>query len=263
MVWMNSNLPCALPLPRGCLLVGLGVLGGLASHADAGQLFLGLAGTVDGQQFTYGKTVYVEGSRDQYTQAAGDADQTLPGLSAFAGYRWPLPGGSRLRLDAEVDVAWQRKRLDGHLEGTGYTWTDTWPEDWWLKRNTSYGVTARLGRSMEGAGFGLYALAGLRRIESEFSITETGCPGPELMCPPTPLASFSETVDRRHNAWTFGAGLERQLGERSSIQLEVRHTRYRRNSRDRLFEGGVVIPSALNGRETGAALRLLRYFQGS
>ena len=257
MVGMNLRLG-TLPI-RGCLL-GLCVLGALASQANEGRFYLGLGGTVDGQSFTYGKTVYAEANPGQTTSAEGDADQTLPGLAAFAGYRWLLPGESGLRLDAEVDVAWQRKRLDGHLEGTGYTWTDTWPEDWWLRRNTSYGITARLGSALKGTGFDLYALAGLRRIESAFSITETGCPGPELMCPPTPLASFTEQVDRKLNAWSLGAGLERSLGERLSVQLEVRHNRYRRGSKDRLFEGGVVIPSALSGRETGAALRLIRYF---
>lgn len=65
-------------------------------------------------------------------------------------------------------------------------------------------------------------------------------------------------MDRRLGAWTVGAGLERQLGERFAMQLEVRFLDHQRKSWDRLFEGGVIIPSTINGSEVGVALRLLR-----
>ena len=114
---------------------------------------------------------------------------------------------------------------------------------------------------MGNSDFGLYVLTGLRGVKTEFSITETGCPGADLQCPPTPLASFTEKVDRSFSAWTLGAGLERRLGERFAAQLEVRRTDYKRKSWDRLFdEGAVIIPSTLNGRETTTTLRLVRYF---
>ena len=241
------------------VLGALLALGGLGALAGPGGLYMGLGAGVDGQEFTYGKTVYTEEgrARGEVTSAEGDADQTLTTLGVFGGYRWDLPI-SGLHLSAEVDVAWHPNRLDGHLEGTGYTWTDTWPEDWWLQREFSYGLVLKLGGLLQRANFDLYALAGVRAVATEFSITETGCPGPDLQCPPTPLASFTEAVDRRLGAWTVGAGLERQLGERFAMQLEVRFLDHQRKSWDRLFEGGVIIPSTINGSEVGVALRLLR-----
>ena len=260
MVWNNSN---ALRIAQRWLLGGLSALGVLTAQAEEGRFYLGLGADADAQEFTYGKTVYTPESltRNEVTSAEGDADQTLFTLGAFGGYRWPLPGSGGLHLSAEIDVAFHPKKLQGRLEGTGYTWTDTWPEDWWLKRNYSYGFTLKLGGPLGNSDFGLYALTGLRGVKTEFSITETGCPGPDLQCPPTPLASFTEKVDRSLSAWTLGVGLERRLGERFAAQLEVRRTDYKRKSWDRLFdEGAVIIPSTLNGRETSAALRLVRYF---
>ena len=260
--WMKSNV---LRTAQRWLLGALCMFGALAAHGEGeqGRFYLGLGAAADAQEFTYGKTVYVPDglTPNAATSAEGDADQALFSLGAFGGYRWPLPGSGGLHLSAEVDLAFHPNRLKGHLEGTGYTWTDTWPEDWWLKRNYSYGFTLKLGGPLGDSGFGLYALAGLRGVKTEFSITETGCPGPDLQCPPTPLASFTEQVDRTFRAWTLGAGLERRLSERLAAQLEVRHTNYKRKSWDRIFDdGAVIIPSTLKGRETGAALRLVRYF---
>ena len=245
-------------LLAGCLLVG-----SLPAGAEPGGPYLGVAGAADMQQFTYDKSVYTpEGfASGEVTMNDDTAKDTLWTVGVFTGYRWPV-GASGLRLAAEIDLMAHPQRLEGHLEGTGYTWTDTWPEDWWLKRNYSYGLTLKLGGPLGNSDFGLYALAGLRGVKTEFSITETGCPGPDLQCPPTPLASFTEKVDRTFRAWTLGAGLERQLSERFAAQLEVRHTNHKRKSWDRLFDdGAVIIPSTLKGRETSASLRLVRYFR--
>ena len=238
-------------------------LGAAVSQAAPDGLYIGLDAAVDRQDFTYGKTVYTEEglAAGQFTSAESDAAQTLPTVGVFGGYRWQLPGGKGLHVGAELDVAWHPNELEGHLQGTGHTWTDTWPEDWWLQRNLSYGVTFRLGGLLPRSDFNLYALAGVRRVHAEFTITETGCPGPDLRCPPTPLASFTDSVDRRLGAWMLGAGIERSLGERFSLQLEARLIDTRRDSWDRLFEGGVIIPSTISGRETGLALRLIRHLK--
>lgn len=253
---MVANRRSAFPSAAGALLA----LCATAAQADGGP-YLGLGASLDSQQFTYGKTVYTSASRalDAFTSAESDADRLLPTLGVFAGYRLDLPL-SRLHLSVEVDGAAHPSKLKGYLEGTGHTWADTWPEDWWLKRKSSYGLAVKLGGLLGALPVDLYALAGLRSVETEFSITETGCPEPDLMCPPTPLASFSDTVERTLRAWTVGLGLERGLTERYALQLEVRRTDFRRKSWDRLFPGGVVIPSTVNGDETEAALRVVRRF---
>ena len=258
---MVPNRRSAAPNAREVLVAALLALCAIAARADDGGLYLGLGASLDSQQFTYGKTVYTSSSRalDAFTSAESEADQLLPTLGVFAGYRLNLPL-SRLHVSIEVDGAAHPSKLKGHLEGTGYTWLDTWPEDWWLKRKSSYGLAVKLGGLLGPLPIDLYALAGLRSVETDFSITETGCPGPELLCPPTPLASFSDTVERTLRAWTVGAGLERKLSDRYAAQLEVRRTDFRRKSWDRLFEGGVVIPSTVNGAELEAALRIVRRF---
>lgn len=251
---VNAVRPASRPL-LGILFA----LCALATHAQDGQWHFGVGAAAERQDFTYGKTVYTEESlaQGEFTSAKSGVAQTLPTLNVFAGYRWPVPGLGGLDLRAEVDVAWHPTKLKGHLEGTGYTWTDTWPEDWWLKRDHSYGLTLKLGGLLNRPDTDLYALVGIRSVVTEFTITETGCPGPDLQCPPTPLASFTDSVDRRFTAWALGAGLERRLTERLAMQLELRRTEYRRERWDRLFEGGVIIPSTLNGSEFGLALRLV------
>ena len=247
----------ALPKAGRWLVVAWLLAGALAARAEAGGFHVGVAAAADSQRFTYDKSVYAPATPNDVTTNADTADQALWTLGLCAGYRWHL-GTSGLHLSAEVDVATHSDRLEGHLAGTGYTWTDTWPEDWWLERDLSYGVTMRLGGAFPGGPWGWHVLAGLRRVETEFSITETGCPGPYLLCPPTPLASFTEKVDRSFNARSLGVGLERSLSDRLALQFDLRHTDYKRESWDRLFDGGVVIiPTELEGRETSATLRLV------
>lgn len=242
------------------LLTALFGMGALPAQAEAARWHIGVGAEMERQAFNYGKTVYTEAGLAQgvVTSADSDAEGTLATVAAFAGRRWPLPGERGLALVAEVDVAWHPTRLEGYLQGTGHTWTDTWPEDWWLQRDHSYGLTLKLAGLRKRPGLDVYALAGWRRTAAEFSITETGCPGPELQCPPTPLASFTDAVDRRLAAWSLGAGVERRLSARHALQVEVRWRDYRRNRWNRLFEGGVVIPSTVDGSELGLAVRLVR-----
>ena len=243
----------------GRLLAGCLLAGALAAGAEPGGPYLGVAGAADMQQFTYDKSVYTpEGlASGEVTMNDDTAKDTLWTVGVFTGYRWPV-GASGLRLAAEIDLMAHPQRLEGHLEGTGYTWTDTWPEDWWLDRDLSYGITLRLGGPFPGSRFGWHVLAGLKRAQTEFSITETGCPGADLQCPPTPLASFTEAVERDFNARVFGAGIAHPLTDVLSLELEVRRTEYDRKAWDRLFEGGaVIIPSALEGHDTTATLRLV------
>ena len=168
----------------GRLAGALLALCAIAVQADDGGLYMGIGASLDSQQFSYGKTVFTPESRaaGTFTSAESAADHLLPTLAAFAGYRLPLPL-SRLHLSVEVDGAAHPSKLNGHLEGTGYTWLDTWPEDWWLKRKSSYGLSVKLGGLLGPSPIDLYALAGLRSVAAEFSITETGCPGPRTPVP--------------------------------------------------------------------------------
>ena len=253
---MNMNTSRALLLP---VLAAALPLAGAPAQAEEGRFYAGLAASAESMDIRYSKSVYESAApRDIASDAAAD-DEDVSGFGALAGYRWPLGGG--LFLSGEADYVAHGGTLRARLPGTGQNQGQVWPEDWSLKKDYSYGLTLRLGGSPGGSDLSLYALAGLRSIRAEFTIVQTGCPAAVAPCPPGPLAVSTFRHDRDFTAWTIGAGVEKPLGEDFALQLEARYADYDRKSWTRLFnQGEVVIPLALSGRETGVALRLLRYF---
>ena len=146
------------------------------------------------------------------------------------------------------------------------------PEAWTLEKDSSRALTLRLGFRADflGPGASLYLLAGVRRLEADFSVTYRGCghagtaprPGP-VVCgdgdDADSLPDWWDATDRLHrnvDAWTFGAGLEQAVGERLALQAELRYTDYDREA----WAPVPVVRAALSGRELGAALRLARFF---
>lgn len=246
---------------RALLLFGLAalLLAGVPAHAESGRFYAGLAASAESMDIRYAKSVYESAAPQDIAGDAAADDEDISGFGALVGYRWPLGGG--LFLSAEVDYVLHGGTLRARLPGTGQNQGQVWPEDWSLKKDYSYGLTARLGGSPRGSDLSLYALAGIRSIRAEFTIVQTGCPRAVSPCPPGMLAVSTFLHDRDFTAWMIGAGLEKPLGEDFALQLEARYADYNRKSWTRLFNAGeVVIPLALSGRETGVSLRLLRYF---
>ena len=248
-------------LLAGCLLTSLTAVANAQGAAGDGRFYLGAGVSADFQDLRYDKSVY---RGEDYPEGpgfddSGSSDKTGYGAALLAGYRWSLPG-REFYLSGELDAAYHGGVLRGALAGTGQRQGDVWPENWSLDRNYSYGLTLRLGRAPGPRGVGWHLLAGARGVDTDFTITEIGCPDP-FVCPPDPLVSGTVKRDRTLNAWTIGAGLERALGANVALQLEARYTDYLRKSWNRLWnEGEVVIPSALEGDEVNLSLRLLRYF---
>ena len=234
-------------------------LAAVPAQAEGGRFYAGLAAGADSMDIRYRKSVYASAAPQDIAGDAAADDETVRGFGALAGYRLPLGGG--LFLSGEIDAAWHDGTLRAKLAGTGRNLGQVWPEDWSLKKDYSYGLTARLGGSPDGSDLSLYALAGVRSIRAKFTIVQTGCPPAVAPCPPGPLAVSTFRHDRDFTAWTFGAGIEKPLGGSCALQLEARYADYDRKSWTRLFnQGEVVIPLVLSGRETGLSLRLLRYF---
>lgn len=252
------NLPA-----MGILLAGVATT---EVGAQEGRFYMGIGLTVDSQDARYHKSVIVgeEFAReDGPTSDSSSADETIYGLGASLGYRWPFFGSGDFYLSGEIDVAYHSGALRGNLSGTGRGFPETWPEAWSLEKDYSYGLTLKLGRILPGdSNLNLYTLAGVRSIRTDLKIKETaGCEPHISPCPPYPSNIFILKHKRDFTAWVLGAGVEKLIGESMSLQLEARYTDYSRKSWSRRFaDPYVVIPSALDGDETGLALRLVRYF---
>ena len=262
--------PAAAALAAG--LLGLAAL----PAAAADGFYAGLAGSHERQDVRYFKAV---GHLARGVSAAhGDADRDLSGLGAFAGYRRTLSEAAGVWLAGELEWTAHSGTLRGQypgacLHGGECTYFgDAWPEAWTLEKDTSRALTLRLGVRADflGPGASLYLLAGVRRIQADFSVTYRGCGNPGTAPRPGPpvcddgddadsLPDWWDATDRlgrNFDAWTFGAGLERFVGERFALQAELRYTDYDREA----WAPVPVVRAALSGREVGAALRLARYF---
>lgn len=219
-------------------------------------LYLGLAAAADARDVRFHKRIF---SAENYaaggpgTGDANDAQVTRATVAVFAGYRWPIT--ARLFVDAEAEAIRYRGKSKGHLDGTGRQPTDTWPSDWSVAGDYGYSLVVKLGSTLRGRqGLAVYGLAGWRDVRTTFRIAESGCPDLAVPCPPY---VHSAAKNRRDLAgWTFGLGLERRVSKSMGLQLELQHTRFRRDAWRRLYDdGAIVIPSALTGRETGLSLR--------
>lgn len=255
---ISLNLPAIVVLLAGMAITEV--------SAQEGHFYIGIGLTADSQDARYHKSVIVgkEFAReDGPTSDSSGADETIYGLGALFGYRWPLFGSKNFYLSGEIDIAHHSGTLRGNLDGTGLGFPETWPEAWSLEKDYSYGLTLKLGRVSPGdSSLSLYTLAGIRSIRTDFKIKETaGCEPHISPCPPYPSTIFNLKYKRDFTAWVLGAGVEKQIGESMSLQLEARYTDYSRKRWSRRFTDPYVnIPSALDGDETGLAMRLVRYF---
>lgn len=212
-------------------------------------------------------------------------DKTTSGFGILAGYTSHL-NDRRLYLSTEIDLAYHSGKVRGRLEwiedsaaresaGDDPDWPQSgegWPDDWTFEQNRSYGLTLRLGGqpdflvSMLGLDSGLYALAGIRRIEAEYSLSYEGCSASEG-CPggreDESYTQGSSRTDTDYTAWTAGLGLHTPVGDRLGMQVEMYYTNYEEENLLLLDGKGpphirVVHSPDANG--IGLRLRLLRHF---
>ena len=239
----------------------------LARSAESGFYF-GLAGSQERQDVRYFKSVGHLGRG--LSAAQDDADRDVSGLGAFAGYRRTLGQAAGIWLAGELEwtahSGTMRGRYPGACRHAGACtyFGDAWPEAWTLEKDRSRALTLRLGFRADflGPGASLYALAGVRRVRADFTVTYRGCGDPATappagVCPAGMVWSATDRLGRDFDAWTFGAGLEQFVGERFALQAELRYTDYEREA---WMPVAGVVRAALSGRERGASLRLARYF---
>ena len=220
------------------------------------------------------------------TFSTRDSDTgTTSGFGVLAGYTF-RPSNRGLYLSAEIDLAYHDGKARGRLAwikdsvlraGANNVpdWPQSgegWPDDWTFEQNRSYGLTLRLGGqpdflvSMFGPGSGLYALAGVRRIEAEYSLSFEGCRAPDR-CPDgredEEYVQDSDRADADYTAWTAGLGLHTPVGDRLGVQVEMYYTNY--EEEDLLLLSDKNLPHirvvhSLDADGIGLRLRLLRHF---
>ena len=214
-----------------------------------------LAKTVDN---TAANTLVPPPRRGTLVMDEGSADTWGSGVGAFLGYRAPL-GGSGFHMGARVDAALHFAAVDGQLTGVGDSpgrnqLGESWPDQWTFERKRSFGLTMEIGGSpgaLASMDATLFLLGGIRLAQVELTNRFNGCMLPEG-CGPSDFVSGTDARDLNHQAFTFGFGLEKGLGEGLALRVEASHTPYCDEQWTAQFtEVGVTVPTVLDAGETG------------
>ena len=246
-----------------------------AAFAEDQRFYVGIAIPVEQLNASFDKTVdntaentlVPEPRKGMVFKDEDSANTSAYGIGLLAGYRAPLAESS-FYLSGEVDIALHGGEVDGQLTGVGESpglnqLGESWPDHWSLAKDRSYGFTLRLG-----GGFGvlqnLYALAGIRRVEAQFTTRYYGCldASPCSSAEDTPnFVSGTDSRDLDLQGWTAGLGLEKALGQQLALRAETRYTQYASKTWVTPFDDvAVTVPAILDANEASLSLRLARYF---
>lgn len=198
----------------------------------------------------------------QQLHSEDSADRVTYDVGVLLGYRGSL---GVLFYSIEGDWMTHQGTVSGHIEGVGTTPLrnqvgESWPEDWELAKDKSYGLTLRVGGEAPFIDTTVYALAGIRRVETDFSRSYTGCLLVGVICEPSQFQTGSEFFDESFNAFSFGAGIEQPLGH-LVVRAELRYVAHGSAAQLALFDDlGVRVPTRLEASEIGLGASLLWTF---
>ena len=246
-----------------------------AVFAEDQRFYVGIAVPVEQLNVSFDKTVdntaentlVPEPRKGMVFQDEDSANTSAYGIGLLAGYRTSLAESS-FYLSGEVDIALHGGEVEGQLAGIGESsgrnqLGESWPDHWSLAKDRSYGFTLKLGGG-SGALQNLYALAGIRRVEAQFTTRYYGCldASPCSSAEDTPnFVSGTDNRDLDLQGWTAGIGLEKALGQQLALRAETRYTQYASEDWVTPFDDvGVTVPAVLEANETSLSLRLARYF---
>ena len=158
-------------------------------------------------------------------------DGTPYSLNAFTGVRIGLHAKG-LWFGIQTETVLKSDVIEGRLAGVGKT-TDGYEisnlleQNWTLRTDRDRSLVARAGTVVSFLGafdFSPYIVAGLREIEVAFERTIEIC-GAKLVCQPGEQSTT--TMERRNPSLrqiVFGLGIEKFIGEKTSISLEARYS---------------------------------------
>lgn len=249
-----------------------------AVAGSPGGSYAGLAATAENVNVKYDKRLINRGVHN-----GAEEHKIMRGAGAFIGYRMPLTEGG-VYLSGELDWMHHGGTARGRLTGAqgpsvpaspsmvGYE--DAWPERWRVEKEESYGLTLKLGMPVSsawmGPGASVYALAGVRRMKWDFSTNLAGCEHTNPACDPADpdpaeFHHYLEEHDRTTTAWTWGAGLEKMIGETTALRGEISYSEYERVSHPTRYTvtpvpPEFIVPRDLDGNAVGLSLGLVQYF---
>lgn len=262
-----------------CCVVGVLVSVAGTALAEDGRWYVGVSGTAEFLDASYDKITDNTDPRNMAGPTvkgnifhdSDSSEETGYGFGLLGGYRLPL-NDRGLYLIGEIDVTFHGGEVEGQLLGSPRgqdvrnNYGQSWPENWFFEKDKSYGLTLKLGgspallTSWAGDDASLYALAGVRHVETEFKIAYAGC-GRVSGCTPDEDLSGSDAYDRDFLAWVGGAGMEKMIDEHFALRGEARYTWYQSESWTSLpDEGRVRVPAELDNGDLGLSLSLVRYF---
>ena len=246
--------------------------------AQSGNFYVGVSGGIEYNKMEYSKTVDNTNAPADFLQrgkiysTSDSASKTGFGGGILAGYRLNLDPAGTFYLGIEADGQIHDGTASGTLPGDGVSEGrnqrgEAWPDAWRIERKNSYGVTVLLGinppslASFLGAGGGVYFLGGVRRLNTELKIDYNGCLVGDRVCEPEEFESGSDSYDETLDAFTLGGGIEKMVGSKVGIRGEVRHTLYKKESRESFSDdSGINVPVSIDGSETGFSLKAVVYF---
>lgn len=262
----------------GCIaLLAFGAPPGLAAQADEGNagnggFYLGLAFPLGQMSATMQKsvdntapnTLVPEPRRGQVFEDKVSGDGLSYGVGVVAGYRLPFSGGAYF-LDAAAELETHGGDVEAQFAGVGVSperkqLGESWPDRWTLGKETSYGMTLRLGGSPGGLrarGISLHVLAGVRFAGAQFTNHYDGCFTTDP-CDPSQFVSGQEDRDMDFTVWKSGIGLEKTLSERVAFRVEANYSIYAREEWITEFDDVVVtVRSSMKASEAGLTAGLL------
>lgn len=161
-----------------------------------------------------------------------DADEGTPyTFNAFTGFRFELITKG-LWFGVQAETVLKSDVFEGRVSGVGRTTDGTQienvlPEDWTLRTDRDRSLVIRTGTVVSFLGildFSPYVIAGLREVDVAFERKLEVC-GTKLVCQPE---EQSTTAIERHNPslrhLVIGFGIEKFIGEKTSISFEARYS---------------------------------------
>ncbi|WP_428099504.1 outer membrane beta-barrel protein [Candidatus Rariloculus sp.] len=284
----RSDSPCSSPracshrraLAAAAIVVALGAAApaGIA-YAQGERLYFGITGLATQLGVTLNKsvdtrapdTLVPEPRRGQLLEDHAASDSTLYGGGLLAGYRLPILGNA-LSVSVEFDLANDSGSVEGQLQGVGMSagrnqLGESWPDRWEYHGDGNYGVSVRLSfvpNLLSDWDTNVYVLAGMRRIEGEFSTSFDGCLSPTPCSSAADTPNFVSGTDSRSlglQGWTAAVGIERRLWLSFAVRIELRRTQYDNESWVTPFDDvGVTVPTAVGTEQTGIVVGFARYF---
>ena len=271
----NGHRPLTFGAVAMLLAIPLMLVQTGAVFAEDQRFYVGIAVPLEQLNASFDKTVdntdentlVPESRKGMVFRDEDSANTSAYGIGLLAGYRASLAESS-FYLSGEVDIALHGGEVEGQLAGIGESegrnqLGESWPDHWSLAKDRSYGFTLKLGGGF-GALRNFYALAGIRRVEAQFTTRYYGCldASPCSSAEDTPnFVSGTDSRDLDLQGWTAGLGLEKALGQQLALRAETRYTQYASEDWVTPFDDvGVTVPSVLEANEISLSLRLARYF---